>query len=383
MAIEHRTIHMVDLQTQYKKIKPEVDAAIEEVMNTGMFINGPAVNRFSENLASFLDVNHVIPCANGTDALQIALMALDCKPGDEIITCPFTFVATVEVIALLGLRPVFVDVNPATFNMDVRQLEKAITHKTKAIIPIHLFGQGANMEPIMELAEKHGVAVVEDNAQAIGADYTFSNGKKQKLGTIGHIGCTSFFPSKNLGAFGDGGAIFTNDEKLAERLRMIVNHGMKVRYYHDDIGVNSRLDAMQAAVLDIKLKHLDAYNAARQEAAARYDAMLADNPAITVPARSSFSSHVFHQYTLKIEGYRDQVGDHLKAAGIPFGIYYPVPLHIQKAYEGYGFKKGDFPVSESLADVVLSLPMHSELDESLQKYISEKLLEGLTIASAT
>jgi UDP-2-acetamido-2-deoxy-ribo-hexuluronate aminotransferase len=382
MAIENRTIHMVDLQTQYQKIKPEVDAAVEEVMNTGMFINGPAVKRFADNLASFLDVKHVIPCANGTDALQIALMALDCKPGDEVITCPFTFVATVEVIALLGLRPVFVDVDPATFNMDVSQVEKAITHKTKAIIPIHLFGQGANMEPIMELAEKHGVAVVEDNAQAIGADYTFSDGRKQKLGTIGHIGCTSFFPSKNLGAFGDGGAIFTNDDALADRLRMIVNHGMKVRYYHDDIGVNSRLDAMQAAVLDIKLGHLDEYNQARQEAAARYDAMLGEHPAITVPKRSSFSSHVFHQYTLKIEGYRDQVAEHLKAAGIPFGIYYPVPLHIQKAYEEYGFRKGDFPVSESLAEVVISLPMHTELDESLQKFISEKLLEGLNIAQA-
>lgn len=381
MTIENRTIHMVDLQTQYQKIKSEVDAAVSEVMETGMFVNGPAVKNFSENLAAYLDVKHVIPCANGTDALQIALMALDCKPGDEVITCPFTFVATVEVIALLGLKPVFIDVDPDTFNMDVNQLEAAITDKTKAIIPIHLFGQGADMDPIMDIANKHGVAVVEDNAQAIGADYTFKNGKTQKLGTIGHIGCTSFFPSKNLGAFGDGGAIFTNDDKLADRLRMIVNHGMKVRYYHDDIGVNSRLDAMQAAVLDVKLKHLETYNAARNQAADTYDQFLGSHPAISVPARSPFSSHVFHQYTLKIDHHRDQVADHLKDAGIPFGVYYPVPLHLQKAYASYGYKKGDFPVSEGLAEVVLSLPMHTELDESLQKFIADKLLEGLNIAS--
>ncbi|MEZ5055796.1 MAG: DegT/DnrJ/EryC1/StrS family aminotransferase [Saprospiraceae bacterium] len=380
MAIETRQIQMVDLQTQYQKIKKEVDAAIQEVMDTGMFVNGPAVKEFCDNLASFLDVKHVIPCANGTDALQIALMALDLKPGDEVITCPFTFVATVEVIALLGLKPVFVDVDPDTYNMDVQKLKAAITEKTKAIIPIHLFGQGADMEPIMKIADEHGIPVVEDNAQAIGADYYFKDGKSQKLGTIGKIGCTSFFPSKNLGAFGDGGAMFTNDDALADRLRMIVNHGMKVRYYHDDIGVNSRLDAMQAAVLNVKLKHLETYNEARREAANFYDSLLMDKPDVQTPVRSVFSSHVFHQYTLKIEGKRDQVAKHLQESGIPHGIYYPVPLHVQKAYDGYGYKAGDFPVSETLAEKVLSLPMHTELDESLQKFIIEKLEEGLNIA---
>ena len=307
-------------------------------------------------------------------------MALDLKPGDEVITCPFTFVATVEVIALMHLKPVFVDVHPDTMMLDETKLEAAITDKTKAIIPVHLFGQVANMEAIMDIANRHNVAVVEDNAQAIGATYTFSDGTTKGAGTIGHIGTTSFFPSKNLGCYGDGGAMFTNDENLFKRLNLIVNHGMEKRYYHDDIGVNSRLDSIQAAVLDIKLKYLDEYGKARQEAAARYDEYFTKVEGVTIPARAKGSTHVFHQYTLKVENGRDELSAYFKEQGIPHGIYYPVPLHLQKAYMGYGFQKGDFPVTEKLCEQVISLPMHTELDEELQNFICQKLEEGLQTA---
>lgn len=370
-------IPMVDLKGQYAKIKAEVDAAVSEVMTSAMYINGPAVKNFAAHLADYQECKYVIPCANGTDALQIALMALDLQPGDEVITTPFTFVATVEVIALLKLKPVFVDIDPTTYNLDVNRLEDAITPKTKAIIPVHLFGQCADMEPIMALAITKNIAVVEDNAQAIGANYTFSNGQKFKSGTIGHIGTTSFFPSKNLGAFGDGGAIFTHHDQLAERLKMIVNHGMKVRYYHDDVGVNSRLDSIQAAILDIKLKHLNDYNAARRRAADYYSDNLKNTAGITPPYIAANSDHVFHQYTLRVDHDRDRIVQSLKDKGIPTGVYYPVPLHQQKAYSYYGFKEGDFPITEKACKEVLSLPMHTELDTSTQDYIIESLKAAL------
>ena len=372
-----RPLHMVDLKGQYRKIKSEVDKAIIEVVESGYFINGPSVKEFACNLAGYNGSKYVVPCGNGTDALQIALMALDLKPGDEVITCPFTFAATVEVISLLGLKPVFVDVHEDTMMLDETKLEAAITSKTKAIIPVHLFGQVANMEAIMQIATQHNIAVVEDNAQAIGADYTFSDGTVKKAGAIGHIGTTSFFPSKNLGCFGDGGAIFTDDEHLYKRLNMIVNHGMKVRYYHDDIGVNSRLDSIQAAVLDIKLKHLNQYNQLRQAAANRYDELLHKFTSIKTPYRAKNSSHVFHQYTLQLENGRDELAAFLKQEKVPFGIYYPVPLHLQKAYSEYGYQKGDMPVSEKLSEKVISLPMHTELDEELQNFIVKKLEVGM------
>ena len=369
-------IRMVDLKSQYEKIKPEVDAAIHEVIDTTSFINGPAVQRFQKNLEQYLGVKHVIPCANGTDALQVSMMALDLKPGDEVITVSFTFVATVEVIALLKLTPILVDVEAGTFNMDVEALKKAITPKTRAIVPVHLFGQCADMEPIMEIAREHKLFVIEDNCQAIGSDYTFSDGSRIKAGTIGHIGTTSFFPSKNLGCYGDGGAIFTNDDALATRLRYIVNHGMYVRYYHDEIGVNSRLDSIQAALLDVKLKHLDEYAGARRKVADAYDRAFANNPKLQVPVRSSISTHVFHQYTLVTKGLnRDKLLDHLQAKNIPCAVYYPVPMHLQKAYLDPRYKEGDLPVTEQLSRAVISLPMHTELDDEQIQYISEAVLE--------
>ena len=370
---------MVDLKSQYQHIKPEVDQGIQEVLDSCAFINGPAVKRFQENLEKYLDVKHVIPCANGTDALQVALMALGLKSGDEVITTTFTFVATAEVIALLNLTPVLVDCDPYTFNIDLDALEKAITPKTKAIIPVHLFGQSCDMEVIMNLAKKHNLFVVEDAAQSIGADFIFSDGRKQKTGTIGDIGCTSFFPSKNLGCYGDGGALFTNDDALAEKLCMIVNHGMKVRYYHDEIGVNSRLDSIQAVVLDAKLKHLDTYNANRAKAAAYYSSAFAKCDKLTVPAFAKNSTHVFHQYTLQLceSINRNELIQHLADKGIPAMIYYPVPLHQQKAYLDPRYKAGDFPVSEKLAKTVMSLPMHSELDDEQLKYIVDAVLEKL------
>lgn len=370
-------IQMVDLKNQYLDIKSEVDTAIEEILHSSQFIGGNIVKEFAANLESYLDVKHVIPCANGTDALQVALMGLGLKPGDEVITTPFTFVATAEVIALLHLTPVFVDVNPCTFMMNEYELERAITDKTRCIIPVHLFGQAANMEAIQQIASKHNIRIVEDNAQAIGADFHFSNGQSAKLGTIGDIGTTSFFPSKNLGCYGDGGAIFTNDDTLAAKMRKICNHGMEKRYYHDEIGVNSRLDAIQAAVLNIKLKKLDTYNKARQRAAAFYDQQLKDIAGITTPRVANYSTHVYHQYTLLLERGRDEVHQTLKDKGVPSGIYYPVPLHLQIAYRQQGrYKAGDFPVTEALSKKVLSLPMHSEMNEELQSYITGTLLDA-------
>ncbi len=367
---------MVDLQTQYQRIKAEVDQGIGDVLNSCQFINGTAVKEFTKNLKTYLGAKHVIPCGNGTDALQIALMALDLQPGDEVITTPFTFVATAEVIALLKLKPVFVDVHADTFNMDETKLEAVITARTKCIIPVHLFGQCCNMEKIMQIAAAHQLYVVEDNAQAIGADYHYSDGRVCKSGTMGHIGTTSFFPSKNLGCYGDGGAIFTQDDVLGKKIQVIANHGSSVRYYHDEIGVNSRLDSVQAAVLDVKLKHLDDYGRARKKGADFYNTHL-DLPGIQTPVIAPFSTHVFHQYTLIIENDRDQVKDHLTEKGIPTGVYYPVPLHLQKAYRGDGYKMGDFPVSEDLARKVLSLPMHTELNEEIQHYIIDEIKNAI------
>ncbi|HEY9114599.1 MAG TPA: DegT/DnrJ/EryC1/StrS family aminotransferase [Bacteroidales bacterium] len=368
---------MVDLAGQYKRIKPEVDAAIQDVITNTSFINGPAVKQFQESLEKYLDVKHVIPCANGTDALQVALMALDLQPGDEVITTSFTFIATAEVIALLKLTPVLVDVYPDTYNIDLEAIENAITPKTKAIIPVHLFGQTADMHNIKQIAKAHNLFVIEDNAQAIGADYTCpKSGKTKKAGTLGHIGCTSFFPSKNLGCYGDGGAIFTNDDELAEKMRIVVNHGMKVRYYHDYVGINSRLDSIQAAILDIKLKHLDEYAAARQKAAAYYNKAFANNPKLIPPATAPFTTHVFHQYTLVLKDVdRDGLMAHLAEKGIASAVYYPVPLHLQKAYIDPRYNKGDFPVTEWLSESVISLPIHTELTESILKEITEAVLE--------
>ena len=373
-----KKIEMVDLKSQYQKIKPEVDKAIEEVINSAAFINGPIVKEFQANLEKYLDVKHVIPCGNGTDALQVSLMALDLQPGDEVITTTFTFIATAEVIALLQLTPVLVDVDPDTFHISIEEIKNAITSKTKAIIPVHLFGQTADMEAIMQIAEENNIFVVEDNCQAIGSDFTFSNGKKQKSGTIGHIGCTSFFPSKNLGCFGDGGAIFTNDDSLAQKMRGIVNHGMFVRYYHDMVGVNSRLDSIQAAVLNIKLKNLDSYIEARQSAAKYYNSAFANHPRIKTPIIAKNTTHVFHQYTLVIEDMnREELIKFMNDRGIPVMIYYPVPLHQQKAYIDPRYKDGDFPVSEFLSKNVISLPMHTELDDEELKHITSSLLEFL------
>ena len=371
-------IPMVDLKTQYNRVKNEIDQAILNVVENTAFINGPAVKEFQIGLEQYMGVKHVIPCANGTDALQIAMMALDLKPGDEVITTSFTFVATVEVIALLQLVPVLVDALPGTYNIDPVALEKAITPKTKAIVPVHLFGQCADMESIMAIANKHSLYVIEDNCQAIGAYYTFSDGTRKQAGTMGNVGTTSFFPSKNLGCYGDGGAMFTNDDTLAEKLRMISNHGMKVRYYHDSIGVNSRLDTIQAAVLNVKLAHLDTYIANRQRAAAYYDKAFANHPNITIPARDPKSTHVFHQYTLVLNGVdRSALQAKLQEKGISSMVYYPVPMHMQKAYMDDRYKEGDFPVTETLSHNVMSLPMHTELTEEQLAYIVEGMMEAI------
>ena len=369
---------MVDLQTQYQRIKQEIDAGIEEVFSSAAFVKGPKVTAFQEHLEAYTGAKHVINVGNGTDALQIALMGLGLKPGDEVITPTFTFIATAEVVALLGLTPVVVDVEWKTMNMDIESVKRAITPRTKAIVPVHLFGQCANMEAIMALAKEHGLYVVEDACQAIGARYTFSNGETKQAGTIGNIGCTSFFPSKNLGCYGDGGAIFTNDDELAARMKAIANHGMVVRYHHDMIGVNSRLDSIQAAVLDAKLPHLNEYIAARRKAAAFYDSAFSGNDKILIPGHEAHSTHVFHQYTLRIVGAdRDALREGLAARGIPAMIYYPVPLHQQKAYLDPRYKAGDFPVAERLAKCVLSLPMHTELDEEQLSYITTNVLQLL------
>lgn len=369
-------IHMVDLISQYNKIKPEVDKALMDVVLSSAYINGPDVKEFKAELEKYLDVKCVIPCANGTDALQVAMMALDLKPGDEVITSSFTYVATAEVIALLQLKPVLVEVNPDTFTIDPAAIEKAITPKTKAIVPVHLFGQCADMESVMAIAQKHKLYVIEDVAQAIGAEYAFSDGTKKKAGTIGTIGCTSFFPSKNLGCMGDGGAIFTNDEKLGERIRIVANHGQSTLYVHDQIGVNSRLDTMQAAILRIKLRHLDDYAAARNKAAAYYDKAFSDNPKIKTPARAANSTHVFHQYTMLLNGVnRTKLREHLASNDIPAMIYYPIPLHMQKAYKDDRYKEGAFPITEKLCANVISLPMHTELTDDQLKFITDSVLE--------
>ncbi|AQX13609.1 DegT/DnrJ/EryC1/StrS family aminotransferase [Elizabethkingia meningoseptica] len=370
-----KKIQMVDLQGQYQKIKSEADEAVLKVMESAAFINGPEVKAFTTELQEYLNVKHVIPCANGTDALQIALMALDLKEGDEVITADFTFAATVEVIHLLKLKSVLVDVDYNTFTIDIEKLKAAITPKTKAIIPVHLFGQCANMEEVMAVAKEHNLYVIEDNAQAIGADYTFSDGTKKKSGTIGTLGTTSFFPSKNLGCYGDGGAIFTNDDGLEYKIRGIVNHGMYRRYYHDEVGVNSRLDSVQAAVLRIKLRLLDEYAKARNEAAAYYDQAFANHPDILTPERAKDSTHVFHQYTLRIlNGKRNELQEFLTSKDIPAMIYYPVALRKQKAYFQES-NDADFINTDKLLDEVISLPMHTELDEEQLQYITNAVLE--------
>lgn len=360
---------MVDLVGQYEKIQSEVDEAVLGVIRSSQYINGPAVKDFQKELADFLEVPHAIGCANGTDALQVAMMALGLEPGDEVITPAFTFVATVEVVALLGLKPVFVDVLPDTFNMDPADVERKITKNTKAILPVHLFGQTANMREVMRIAQAHDLYVIEDNCQAIGSTYQMDYGADM-AGTIGTVGTTSFFPSKNLGCYGDGGAIFCTDDALAHRIKQVCNHGSEVRYYHDVVGVNSRLDSIQAAILRIKLGHLNTYIAARQKAAAFYDEALGELDAIHTPVRDPNSTHVFHQYTLRVQsGNRDELREHLQANDVPAMVYYPVPLHLQKAYEGYGIRRGDLPVTERLMDEVLSLPMSTELGEDQLEHI--------------
>ncbi len=370
---------MVDLKSQYDKIAATVNASIQEVLETNTYINGPQVHAFQKSLEEYLDVKHVIPCANGTDALQIAMMGLDLKPGDEVITADFTFAATVEVIALLQLTPVLVDVDVANMNISIEAIKKAITPKTKAIVPVHLFGRAANMDEIMAIAKEHNLYVIEDNAQAIGANYTFADGTKKKAGVIGHVSSTSFFPSKNLGCYGDGGAIFTNDDDLAHKIRGIVNHGMYERYHHDVVGVNSRLDSIQAGVLNTKLPFLNEYNTARRLAASKYNAAFADNKNIVVPAFDmNGDDHVFHQYVLRIiDADRDGLMQHLLNKGIPCAIYYPIPLHSQKAYVDSRYKEEYFPVTNQLVKEVIALPMHTELDDEQIKFITDSVLEFL------
>lgn len=370
---------MVDLKGQYDAIKETVNTSIQEVLDTNAYINGPQVHSFQKSLETYLGVKHVIPCANGTDALQIAMMGLGLQPGDEVITADFTFAATVEVIALLQLTPVLVDVDMYNMNINIDKIKKAITPKTKAIVPVHLFGRAANMEAIMALAKEHNLFVIEDNAQAIGANCKFSDGSKMKAGTIGHVGATSFFPSKNLGCYGDGGAIFTNDDALAHTLRGIVNHGMYERYHHDVVGVNSRLDSIQAAVLNAKLPYLDQYNKARQNAARKYTAALEGHKNIIAPSICDICDcHVFHQYTLRIiDADRNGLMQHLLDKGIPCAIYYPIPLHSQKAYADARYKEEDFPVTNQLVKEVISLPMHTELDDEQIKFITDSILEFL------
>jgi UDP-2-acetamido-2-deoxy-ribo-hexuluronate aminotransferase len=355
---------MVDLRSQYLNIKEEIDKAIHEVIDTTSFINGPQVNSFKNNLEDYLGVKHVIPCANGTDSLQIAMMALDLQPGDEVIVPAFTYVATAEVIALLGLKPIMVDVDPLFFNIDVSSIEQAISPRTKAIVPVHLFGQAADMESIMKIADRFHLYVIEDNAQAIGANYYFKDGTHKKLGTIGHIGSTSFFPSKNLGCFGDGGALMTNDVDLAKKMRMIANHGQSVKYIHDTIGCNSRLDTLQAAVLNVKLNYLDSYSDSRNRVADAYDSAFANIDGVIIPARTNQSNHVFHQYTLRVkDGKRDALKKHLETQGVPSMIYYPIPLYKQKAFAKYVENGFILPVTEQLCSEVLSLPIHTEMSQ--------------------
>jgi dTDP-4-amino-4,6-dideoxygalactose transaminase len=367
-------IKMVDLQTQYQRIKEEIDHAIQQVLTSTAFIQGPEVQEFARALASYTGAKFVIPCANGTDALQIAMMSLGFRPGDEVILPVHTYVATAEVIALLGLTPVFVDVDEATFNINVDELESKITKNTVAIVPVHLYGQCADMEPLLALASKYSLSVIEDAAQSLSAEYTFKNGEKKKAGTMGTIGTTSFFPSKNLGCFGDGGAIFTNDEKLAEKIRIIANHGQKIKYYHEVIGVNSRLDTLQAAILNVKLQYLNDYSSRRMEVASYYDKALSGIPGLDIPYRASNSTHVFHQYTIKIKSEkRDAFREYLSGENIPSMIYYPVPLHFQNAFKRPGIEAGAFPISEKLSKVVISLPIHTEMDVEQLEFICSKI----------
>jgi UDP-2-acetamido-2-deoxy-ribo-hexuluronate aminotransferase len=373
---EMREIQMVDLKAQYEKIGSEIDDSIKSVLVSTDFIKGPDVKLFEEDLQEYMGIKHVVSCANGTDALYLAMMVLGLKPGDEVITTDFTFIATIEVVALLGLKPVIVDPEPGTFNISLEAVQNAVTPKTKAIVPVHLFGQCADMESLMTLAEKHDLYVIEDAAQATGADYFFKNGTTKKAGTIGHIGTTSFFPSKNLGCYGDGGALYTNDETFARKLRSIANHGMKVRYYYDDIGINSRLDTIQAAILRVKLKHLSEFNAARKAVADRYDEAFAGCRSISVPERAGYSSHIFHQYTIKVKnGRRDELKKFLESKNIPSMVYYPGPLHMQKAYCYLGYTDNDFPVTTTLCKEVLSLPMHPNMDGEQIDYITLNVLE--------
>ncbi|MDA9622822.1 DegT/DnrJ/EryC1/StrS family aminotransferase [Flavobacteriaceae bacterium] len=375
-----RKLQMVDLKTQYEFIKDEVDSSVLEIFKNGTFINGPSVKKFQSDLESYLNVKHVIPCANGTDALQIALMSLGLQPGDEIITSDFTFAATVEVIALLQLKPVLVDIEEDTFNIDCDKIIKAITSKTKAIIPVHLFGQVANMDKVMDIAKSNSLYVIEDNAQGIGSTYLSSNNSNLKSGTIGDIGTTSFFPSKNLGCYGDGGAIFTNNDVLAHTIRGIVNHGMYVRYHHDVVGVNSRLDSVQAAILSVKLPLLDFYNERRKEASLLYSNELNQNKNLLTPiVKNNCQSHVFHQYTLRVlSGNRDELSKYLNDNNIPHGIYYPIPLHKQKAYSNKNYKEEDFTISNMMSEQVISLPMHSELDNDQIRFICDKINKFFT-----
>jgi len=369
-------IQMVDLVAQYQNIKSEIDTAIMSVIENAQFINGPEVAAFQKELENYLEVKHVIPCANGTDALQIALMALGLKPGDEIITPSFTYIATTEVMALLGLKPVFVEVNPDTYCIDASKIEAAITENTKAIVPVHLYGQAAPMNEIMEIAKKHNLFVIEDNAQAIGCDYTLSNGDTVKTGTIGTIGCTSFFPSKNLGCYGDGGAIFTNDSELAVKIKMISNHGQSKKYYHDLVGCNSRLDSVQAAILRIKLRNLDTYNASRNKVANYYDQFFAQFPQLKTPVRAENSTHVFHQYTLQVEGInRDEMNKFLEERGVPSMIYYPVPAHRQKMFESFGSSSTVLPITDWLTERVISLPIHTEMKQEHLDIICNSVAE--------
>lgn len=372
-------IKMVDLGRQYQRLKDDIDNAMQQVITTTAFIKGPEVEQLEEQLCNYLNVKHTIGCGNGTDALQLALMALDLSPGDEVITSNFTFIATVEVIALLGLKPVLVDVDPHTFNLDTAQVKKAITPQTKAIVPVHLFGQCADMDTLCQLAREHNIYIIEDGAQSIGAEYTFANGEVKKASAIGDIGTTSFFPSKNLGAFGDGGAVFTNNDVLAAKIRSVANHGMSKRYHYNHIGINSRLDTLQAAILTVKLKQLDDFNRRRQAAADYYDHAFAANNIIQVPHRSLNSTHVFHQYTLRIKkGDRNKLQEYLKNKSIPSMIYYPVPLHTQEAYNRYAFNDNNFPVTKMLCEQVLSLPMHTELTIDELDFITEAVNEFLT-----
>lgn len=373
-----REIQMVDLKTQYDRIKPEIDNAIFSVINSTSFIKGPGVKLFEEELQAYLGVRHVISCANGTDALQIAFMSLGLKPGDEVITTNFTFIATVEAVALLGLIPVIVDPEPGNFNISVAEIKKAITSRTRAIVPVHLFGQCADMEEIMKIAGEYDLLIVEDAAQAAGTDHFFPEGMVKKAGTIGDAGTTSFFPSKNLGCYGDGGAVFTNNDELAKKVRSIANHGMKVRYHYNDIGINSRLDTIQAEILRVKLRYLDQFNRARQAAADYYDKALSGCSLIETPVREKYSSHIFHQYTIKVKnGLRDDLKNHLEEKGIPSMIYYPGPLHMQEAYRYLGYQESDFPVTRILCNEVLSLPMHTEMEQEQLEIITQAILNFL------